>query len=126
MAAPETLESPSSVENPAVGIDQSAGNFSYDVKYDFDAGTGLSERTIDYISAVKKEAPWINEFRHKALKTFNSMPLPTHWATKDLENINFDKIRYYLSQGTKPKRTWEKTDEAVDQSFPASDPPSTY
>jgi Fe-S cluster assembly protein SufB len=29
--------------------------------------------------------------------------MPTHWATKDLENINFDKIRYYLSQGQKPK-----------------------
>jgi len=26
----------------------------------------------------------------------------------------------------KPKRTWEKTDEEVDQSFPASDPPSNY
>ena len=24
--------------------------------------------------------------------------MPTHWATKDLENIIFDKIRYYLSQ----------------------------
>ena len=26
-------------------------------------------------------------------------PLPTHWATKDLENIDFDVIRYYLSKG---------------------------
>ncbi len=26
---------------------------------------------------------------------------------------------------TKPK-TWSKTDEAIDESFPASDPPSTY
>ena len=23
--------------------------------------------------------------------------MPTHWATKDLEAIDFDKIRYYLS-----------------------------
>jgi len=105
------------VENPSVGIDQSAGNFSYDVNYEFDAGTGLNERTIDYISSVKKEAAWIHEFRHKALKTFQSMPLPTHWATKDLENINFDKIRYYLSQGQKPKRTWEEVPDDIKKTF---------
>src|SRR5687768_3653358 len=89
------------VENPVAGIDQTRGDFSYDVTYAFDAGTGLNEKTIDYISAVKKEAPWIREFRHKALKVFESMPMPTHWATKDLENIDFSKIRYYLSQGQK-------------------------
>lgn len=26
----------------------------------------------------------------------------------------------------KPRREWQKTDEASDQSFPASDPPATY
>ncbi|MBX3751143.1 MAG: Fe-S cluster assembly protein SufB, partial [Opitutaceae bacterium] len=95
-------------ENPVLGIDQTAGNFSYDVNYEFDAGTGLSEETVRYISAVKKEAPWILDFRLKALQAFREKPMPTHWATKDLENINFDKIRYYLSQGQKPKRTWDE------------------
>lgn len=27
---------------------------------------------------------------------------------------------------TTPPRSWSKTDEAIDESFPASDPPSTY
>lgn len=27
---------------------------------------------------------------------------------------------------TTPPKTWSKTDEAIDESFPASDPPSTY
>ena len=41
---------------------------------------------------------------------------------------NFAKVRDAgpEAMADKPKRTWEKTDEAVDQSFPASDPPSTY
>ena len=26
----------------------------------------------------------------------------------------------------KPRREWQKTDEASDESFPASDPPATY
>ena len=29
------------------------------------------------------------------------------------------------AQGTKPKK-WDKQDEAVDESFPASDPPANY
>jgi hypothetical protein len=29
------------------------------------------------------------------------------------------------AQGTKPKK-WDKTDEEVDESFPASDPPANY
>ncbi len=111
----DTLET--TLENPVSGIDQSSGNFKYDMTYDFDAGTGLNERTVDYISSVKKEAPWIHDFRQSALKTFFAKPLPTHWATRDLENINFDKIRYYLSQGQKPKRTWAEVPEDIKRTF---------
>jgi len=99
------------------GIDQSAGNFSYDVKYAFDAGTGLSAKTVDYISSVKKEASWIHDFRQNALKIFQSKPMPNHWATKDLDNINFDKIRYYLSSGQKPKRTWDEVPDDIKKTF---------
>jgi Fe-S cluster assembly protein SufB len=104
-------------ENPVAGIDQTAGNFSYDVKYEFDAGSGLSERVVEYISSVKKEAPWIREFRLNALKTFLSKPLPTHWATKDLEAIDFSKIRYYLSSGQKPKRSWDEVPADIKRTF---------
>jgi Fe-S cluster assembly protein SufB len=119
LSEPDTLApaEEAAVENPSVGIDQTAGNFTYDVKYEFDAGTGLNENTVRYISSVKKEAQWILDFRLKALKTFESMPLPTHWATKDLENIDFNKIRYYLSQGQKPKRTWEEVPDDIKNTF---------
>jgi Fe-S cluster assembly protein SufB len=117
MKPPTELEAAPGAENPVAGIDQSAGNFSYDVKYDFDAGTGLNERTVDYISAVKKEAAWLHDFRQKALQVFTSKPLPTHWSTRDLENIHFDKIRYYLSQGQKPKRTWDEVPDDIKKTF---------
>jgi len=115
----ETLVAPAdeATASPVGGIDQTAGDFQYDVKYNFDAGTGLSERTVDYISAVKKEAPWIREFRMSALKTFLAKPLPTHWATRDLENINFDKLRYYLASGQKPKRTWDEVPADIKKTF---------
>jgi Fe-S cluster assembly protein SufB len=103
--------------NPVTGIDQAVGDFTYDVKYNFDAGTGLNAATVDYISAAKKEAEWIREFRHKALKVFESKPLPTHWASKDLENIDFQKIRYYLASGQKPKRSWEDVPDDIKKTF---------
>ena len=112
----DTLET-TATENPVVGIDQSRGDFKYDVAYEFDAGSGLSENTVRYISSVKKEAPWILDFRLKALQTFLDKPLPTHWATKDLENIHFDKIRYYLSSGQKPKRTWDEVPADIKKTF---------
>jgi Fe-S cluster assembly protein SufB len=120
----ETLSTPEIDEaaanpaaNPVAGIDQEVGNFQYDVKYDFDAGSGLNADTVNYISQVKKEPEWIREFRQKALKVFESKPLPTHWATKDLENIDFNKIRYYLSQGQKSKRSWDDVPDDIKKTF---------
>ena len=66
MKPPTEIET-AATENPVVGIDQTKGDFQYKVDhYAFDAGTGLSEDTVRYISSVKKEAPWILEFRLKA------------------------------------------------------------
>jgi Fe-S cluster assembly protein SufB len=99
-------------------IDREKGNFRYDVDYEFDAGTGLTEKTIDYICDVKDEPDWIRQFRKDALKKFLDKPMPTHWASHDLENIVFDNIRYYLSQGgQKPKKTWDEVPEDVKRTF---------
>ena len=104
-------------ETTALEIDREKGNFSYDVKYAYDAGTGLNEGVIDYICDVKGEDDWIRAFRKKALKIFEDKPMPTHWATKDLDTINFDKIRYYLAQDKKPKRTWDEVPDDIKQTF---------
>ena len=100
-----------------IDIDREKGNFHYDTQYNYDAGTGLNEDTIRYISDVKGEDQWLLDFRLKALKIFESKALPTHWATKDLENIDFDKIRYYLAKGQKPSRSWEEVPDDVKETF---------
>src|SRR5476651_56114 len=100
-----------------IDIDRTAGNFSYPESHTFDAGTGLSHATINYISDVKNEPDWIREFRHKALDVFFSKPMPTHWASKDLENIIFQKIRYYLANGQTPKRSWDDVTDAEKRTF---------
>ncbi|MEM7388103.1 MAG: Fe-S cluster assembly protein SufB, partial [Verrucomicrobiota bacterium] len=101
----------------AIEIDQTVGDFSYPESHVYDAGTGLNEETIDYISNVKGEADWIREFRKRALKIFQDKPMPTHWASGDLENIDFDKIRYYLSSGDAPKRSWDEVPDDVKETF---------
>jgi len=100
-----------------VDIDRSIGDFSYPEQHQFDAGTGLSHDSIDYIANVKGEPDWIREFRHKALDTFLAKPMPTHWASKDLENIIFEKIRYYLAHGQRPTRSWDDVPDDVKKTF---------
>ncbi len=107
----------STTETTAVDIDRSVGDFHYPESHKRDAGVGLTKKTIDYISGVKGEPDWIREFRHKALGVFESKPTPTHWATKDLEAIDFSKIRYYLSSGDRTSRSWDDVPEDVKKTF---------
>lgn len=98
-------------------IDRDRGNFHYDTAYEFDAGTGLTEDVVRYISKIKGEDDWITDFRLKALKVFEKKPMPTHWASKDLESIDFDKIRYYLAKGQQPTRSWDEVPDDVKETF---------
>ncbi|MGE9297315.1 MAG: Fe-S cluster assembly protein SufB [Puniceicoccales bacterium] len=100
-----------------MNIDRSKGDFSFAEDYKYDAGIGLTPETIDYISNVKGEDAWVNEFRHKALKIFQDKPMPTHWASDDLNTIKFDDVRYYLSKGQKPSRTWDEVPDDVKETF---------
>jgi Fe-S cluster assembly protein SufB len=101
----------------AIGVDRSKGDFSYEMTYKHDAGYGLTEKTVEFISKVKEEDAWILDFRKRALKIFLEKPMPTNWASKDLEAIKFDEIRYYLSGGTGPARSWDDVPDEMKQTF---------
>ena len=100
-----------------INVDRDKGDFHYETNYAFDAGIGLNEEVVKYISEVKNEEEWILDFRLKALSTFLRKPLPTHWGSKDLESIDFDVIRYYLSKGQKPSRSWDEVPDDVKNTF---------
>ena len=104
-------------ESNAVAVDRSVGDFHYKVDYARDAGRGLSERVVNYIAEVKEDPEWVREFRLKGFRTFLDKPLPTHWASKDLETIDFDKIRYYLAPGTTTRRSWDEVPEDIKRTF---------
>jgi Fe-S cluster assembly protein SufB len=102
---------------PELDFEMDHGNFSYPENHKYDAGYGLTSKTIDYICDVKNDPDWLREFRHKALEIFWNKPNPTHWASQDLENIHFDAIRYYLAHGQVPSRSWEDVPDDVKRTF---------
>ena len=104
-------------QSQALNLDRSAGDFKYAEDYAFDAGVGLNADVIRYISQVKGEDEWILNFRLEALKTFEKMQNPTHWATKRLDELDFSKIRYYLAKGAQKKRTWDEVPDDVKHTF---------
>ena len=46
---------------------------------------------------MKGDPDWVRAFRKEGYRKFLEKPMPTNWATKDLENIVFENIRYYLA-----------------------------
>ena len=54
-------------ETKSVNIDRSVGDFHYKVDYAKDAGRGLSEKTVYFISDVKEDPDWVREFRLRGL-----------------------------------------------------------
>ena len=94
-----------------------AGNFSYAENYAFDAGVGISEDTVRYISRVKNEDEWLTKFRLEALKIFSEKENPTHWATSRLNELDFSKIRYYLAKDKKNSRSWDDVPDDVKKTF---------
>jgi hypothetical protein len=53
---------------------------------------------------------------------------PAAFANSEKTGDNFAKVRDAgpEAMADKPKREWSKADQQSDESFPASDPPSTY
>lgn len=73
----ETSDTPAndSTQNP-FDFDRSKGNFSFPERHKFDAGYGLTEATIDYISDVKDEPDWIRHFRKTPWPSLKASPCP--------------------------------------------------
>jgi Fe-S cluster assembly protein SufB len=93
-----------------------SGNFHYKTDYAHDAGIGLSENTVRYISNIKKEDKWLLDWRLSALKIFETKTIPA-WASDDIKNIDFQKIRYYLAQGAGLKRNWDEVPDEIKETF---------
>src|SRR5690606_32404991 len=75
--------------------------FSSDIEQEF-APKGLSEDTIRFISAKKREPEWMLEYRLKAYRAWLEMELP-EWAKLRIPAIDYQDAYYYAEPKKKPE-----------------------
>ncbi|MBC7985189.1 MAG: Fe-S cluster assembly protein SufB [Sphingomonadaceae bacterium] len=75
--------------------------FSSDIAQDF-APKGLSEDTVRFISAKKREPEWMLEWRLKAYRAWLTME-EVSWAKLDIPAIDFQDAYYYAEPRAKAK-----------------------
>ena len=69
-----------------------------------DAGPGLSERTIAYLTAVKGEPAWLRAQRLEALRAFAATERSVRWAPPMLGELPFDTLHYYSAPARARRR----------------------
>ena len=106
-----------------VGPDEMAHMLDRSYAYGFNDGEvglyrfdkGISEAVVRRISQIKGEDPWMLNFRLKAFKTFQSLPMPSFGP--DLSAIDFNEIYYYLKPSQGAESSWEKVPEKIKDTF---------
>jgi Fe-S cluster assembly protein SufB len=81
----------------------------------FKSRKGLDEQVVQQISKMKGEPEWMLKFRLKALKHFQTRPMPT-WGA-DLSDLDLNDIYYYVKPTEKEGRTWDDIPETIKNTF---------
>ncbi len=97
--------------------------FQEDYKYGFkdkdtsivNTGIGLTEEVVREISKLKNEPEWMLEFRLKAFKAFQEMPMPSFGP--DLSMLNFDSYTYFTRMANGETKNWDDVPETVKNTF---------
>ena len=97
--------------------------FQEDYKYGFkdedtsivNTGIGLTEEVVRQISKLKNEPEWMLEFRLKAFRAFQEMPMPSFGP--DLSMLNFDSYTYFTRMANGEAKNWDEVPETVKNTF---------
>ena len=95
--------------------------YKYDFVTDADpvyrARKGLSEEVVREISAHKEEPEWMLDSRLKALKVYESKPMPT-WGgnLSELDQV-LDEIYFYVRPQDRMEHSWEDVPEEIKDTF---------
>ncbi len=90
-------------------------DFRTEERYVYKARKGLDEQIVNQISDLKGEPDWMRQFRLRALKIFQSKPIP-RWGGK-LDELDFQDIYYYIKPADRQGRTWEEVPEEIKRTF---------
>ena len=77
---------------------------------------GLNEDVVKDISGHKSEPAWMTKFRLNALKRFERKPM-LDWFAKNMPDIDFDDIYYYLKPTSGQVSDWDMLPEEMKNTY---------
>ena len=98
-------------------LDEYKYDFVTDAEPVYRARKGLSEEVVREISAHKEEPEWMLASRLKALKVYESKPMPT-WGgnLSELDQV-LDEIYFYVRPQDRMEHSWEDVPEEIKDTF---------
>ncbi|HVE47837.1 MAG TPA: Fe-S cluster assembly protein SufB [Acidimicrobiales bacterium] len=86
------------------------------VDYAFTPKKGVNEDVVREISWWKGEPDWMTQFRLKALRHFERMPMKP-WFAVNMPSIDFDEIYYYLKPSGEQVDNWDELPEQMKATY---------
>lgn len=104
-------------ETTAVPVKDEDYEFGFhdDIKPAYSTGRGLTETTVREISAAKHEPQWMLDYRLKAYKIYQSLPMPTYGP--DLSGLDLANMHYYQKMTDKKYRDWDDVPADLKKTF---------
>ncbi|MDX2342557.1 MAG: Fe-S cluster assembly protein SufB [Acidimicrobiia bacterium] len=93
------------------------------IEYEYSASRGLDELIVRDLSARKGESQDVLDRRLAALEAFLRMPMPVWGGDGELENIDFDDIRYYMRPTRVRVDDWDEVPITIRDTFERLDIP---
>ncbi len=100
-----------------LGLDEYKYGFITEGTPKFKAQPGLSEAIVRQISAHKDEPEWMLDFRLKALRIYESKPMPTWGGDLSTLESTLDQIYFYLKPQDHMERSWDDVPEEIKTTF---------
>jgi Fe-S cluster assembly protein SufB len=98
-------------------LDEYKYGFVDEEKHVYRTQPGLSEEVVRQISAQKNEPEWMLEFRLKALKIYESKPMPTWGGDLSTLEETLDEIYFYVRPQDKMERSWDDVPDDIKTTF---------
>jgi Fe-S cluster assembly protein SufB len=87
-----------------------------DVEYAFAPEKGLNDRVVEQISWWKGEPSWMTQLRLRSLGIFERKPM-LEWFAKNMPDIDFQDIYYYLKPATEQVSEWDQLPEQMKNTY---------
>ncbi len=86
------------------------------VEYAIKPEKGLNLDVVQQISHSKSEPQWMTDFRIKSLERFEKKPM-LDWFAKNMPDIDFDDIYYYLKPSNKEVSEWDDLPDQMKSTY---------